>query len=263
MRTFWVCFFVLALWPDALVQAWPVLTADIGPSSLPYAGLDPIPTLSYDGNGGSFQGQGIHVLSMNGIGTLHSGTPLPLFQEKNGQQGPAQLDFHTGPLLGSYYAPGNIGLDEFWFQGGGSLTVWGGAAAAGLNINPNTTLLNGQISSVAFVRIDPKTGYGTFSVDIQDQMDGSLASYFGVGPLFNKDNTLLIHFQLPKVNGTYVTPGASLLSNGILNGELRNVQPTPEPGGLVLFVLGLVGLIGFAWRRVGGGLTQTLGGLPH
>jgi len=192
-------------------------------------------TGDYDGLGGPFVGADINVTSVFFDGTPnYSGQTLALTNGK--------LNFVTGDFVS------HVGFDYF-FAGGGAITITGGIAGLGIpaldgNGDP-TVLLTG------FFTLAPPAGGDYPDVKYQGASNTFLAAFNDL-----KNECLLTELGLAGFIDLYLLGSINLGFTGTLSeagfslasasGDVTNV---PVPPAALLLGSGLLGLVGLGWRR--------------
>jgi len=173
-------------------------------------------------------GINIQVDNVTGIGTpLNNGVTFAIPD--------GLLNFVTSPII-------DVTADEWHFGAGGpgSIVLTGTVPGDGAG-----TLLTGSMTDVHVHR----ELNGTFTVAIASFLDTKnthLTSLFGMP----SDIPYSGNFNLSFTIAGSSTPNlwGSFISNPILSGDLTNT-PVPLPPSTLLLGSGLLGLVGFGWRR--------------
>jgi len=179
-------------------------------------------------------GTDISVFNVAGIGTpINSGVVLPITF--------GDVDFTTGNFSGT---SGN----QWFFGGGGSLTVKGAISTLGLPAG--TSLITGVFTNVSVTQI-PVTygGFTVYNFDVavagfQDEKNSALLQYFGYPANASSDG----NFNLSFLTAGFVKPGDAFTSISVLSGDVVNF-PVPLPPSMLLLGTGILGLVGLGWRR--------------
>jgi hypothetical protein len=183
-------------------------------------------TGTYAGGANPFIGANIKVLNIVGIDTpLNQGVSVPIF---NGV-----LAFTTGNFV-------KIDGTEYDFGAGGSITVNGAIPTVTGNVTSHLLMSGSFIPNAAgeVPELEPGTPGPLFSADFTDTKYNPLLAYFGI-----PDNPTLFGSINLRFNGALNPDGFSLTS---LSGDVTNV---PVPPSALLFGSGLLGLVGFRFRR--------------
>ena len=213
----------------ALADGVPLLDFTVAPST----GA----SITYDGQGGPLVGQGISIVSVEGINTpLNDGVVVPITG--------GLLNFMTGGLSGT--------SSNTWTFGGGensfiSITGWSdlscGYECVGDSVsNTPPWLMFGGFGDATVMTFGP-----TFKIagaSFWDYKCWELLAFYGLGdyafdPLMGNFN---ISFM---ANG--VPPGA-FESTAVLSGDVVNT--VPEPGTLALLGTGLLSIAGLVRRKL-------------
>ncbi|HXG46601.1 MAG TPA: hypothetical protein VNO52_03180 [Methylomirabilota bacterium] len=154
------------------------------------------------------------------------------------------LDFATGPLLGSFDLSGDAFMN--FYGSGGSLTLTGGVPAAG--ITPGSTLLQAAFAGPATLSY---SGFGLASLVGSLSLlyvNPDLTEYFGFGsdPTYYLGPGSIAQAQL---NISF--PGGTVGPGLAFTGQQASVNLTatvPQPAPLVFLGMGMIGVA--AWARV-------------
>lgn len=198
---------VLFLVPMAVVPAHADTVIDFG-------SLVPGGTVSYAGGTNPLVGVGLNITSVVGIMTPSNPGSFPVSG--------GLLSFTTGNF--SSFNP----VTGYTFNGGGTISITGGVAAAG--IAPGTLLVSGSFLSAV---VSPLGAIQIFLSSGPDTKNAQLLSFFGLAPStpFNFSGSIFL-------NGP--PGGGGAFSQGAFSVDIANV--VTEPGTLVLLGAGLMAL---------------------
>ena len=182
-------------------------------------------TIKYLGGNNPLTGTTIEVDNVYGNNTpSHSGVTLALSN--------AVLDFTTGNFSSSTSG-------EYVFNGGGSLTIYGGIPTLG--IADGTLLAIGVFTDSPDV--DVGVGGGTFTATFNDNKNSTLVNYYGITSIIFTGGNVNLSFA----TASNLVPPNAFESSSVLSGDVTNVVPLP-PSALLLGS-GLLGLLAFRWRK--------------
>jgi hypothetical protein len=184
-------------------------------------------TLTYNGTTGPLKGSGIRFDIITGIDTAaNDGVTLSCVS--------CFLNFETGPNLSHV-------LPTYEWAGGGYFKLTGTAK------NGSTTIASGTLLE------------GTWDAPVLGLRMGSLFNVTGFGT-DTKHAGLLSFYNLPTIPFTFANSELSAITSGsgvgftatVNEADLTNMgdtTPTPEPTTILLFGVGLAGLVGYRWRQ--------------
>jgi len=205
-------------------QADPIIIVDQGPNHQATG------SLSYDGNGGPLNGNGITFDTIAGNGT-------PANAGNNGYltcENTCTLNFTTGDNTGE-------GPTRWTFGDGGSITLNGTVVDQDGNTVASGTLLSSDFSDVPAVDASVTNHRLSFSGFGMNDVAQGLVDYFG---LDSNASFRITHTDI-------VASGAIIGDNGSLDGDVDNADlntttttGVPEPG--------VFGIFGLALLMVGG-----------
>jgi len=188
-------------------------------------------TVSYGGSGGSLVGSNIAIDTLLGINTPANGGGHDVTA--------GYLNFQSGTLL-SY----DGSTDTYTFNGGGSFTITGGVSDAGISSTTGglpTVLLSGSFLGAT---IGPSGALSLFTGSGTDTKNPNLVAWFGL-PADSK-------FVFGPAT-THVDVNGGALDGGAFSGATSSTDVSntvvPEPGSMMLFGSGLVGLSTLVRRR--------------
>jgi len=147
------------------------------------------------------------------------------------------LNFQTGALTGK---SGNM-----WsFGAGGTITLTGGISAP-LDLQANTTLLQGSFTSASVTALP----LGSYQFDIVgatfgDSDNPQIYQYFGIPANYACNNAMNLSFI-----GTAISGGGFTSTNNFGGVLVDSPVPTPVPAAAWLLGSGLLGLVGIRRRE--------------
>jgi hypothetical protein len=183
-------------------------------------------TVSYAGGLNPLVGTGIDIDIVFGVDTP-AGTDPNGYAVTNGR-----LDFTTGDVTGY-----DAGSGTYTFSGNGTFTITGGVAAAG--IASGTQLLWGSFIGA---EVSAQSGVRLFIGNGTDSKDPQLVAFFGLAP-----DSKFAFSGTTKLNNFTVNADGSF-SGDAFSTDVSNTV-VPEPGSMMLFGSGLVGLSALMKRR--------------
>jgi hypothetical protein len=189
-------------------------------------------TVSWGGGLSALLGSSIPI-------TLVTGSDTPAHNEPAGHSVTSgHLEFQTGGL--SSFDPTS---HKYTFNGGGYFNIYGGVPDASIGIN--TLLLSGSLLGGTVGNDGVNFFLGGTGSDTKNQQ---LVSYFGLNPLSTQFAfSAHMFLNLDSANQTAFNAGQSW-SGGALSQDVANTV-VPEPGSMMLFGSGLVGLSALVRRR--------------